>query len=290
MTRSVATLQLLGLAYRLEQPSQVTWEGAVLDWKHLVEATMAPTTDAKMVAGLIERYRIGGAYIKAFGPGHLLSVVNMDEDPNSRINPRALINPHVSNLSNAFLVPGAKRDYESPIFLLVRRELLTPSLIKEMQDCKLRDPSSAVPLLELRHENSEELHRLELQLLLSVKDKSWMTDEERNKITAQLTALRKASSRAVMVNGSHRAAALIEIGAGLDREYRELQDLVRSGSVSQDDITEKVGNIFSRVSMASYRVEVFDGERCSPQCWFSSYLNTFLCSKLTGRASQLPRA
>lgn len=231
-----------------------------MNWRQQVTANMAPTADAKMQSELIRKHRIGGAFIHAFGIGHLNSVVNVDQDPNSRGNLRLLHGPHVTNLRNVLSVPGARRDHESPILLAVPRELLTPDLIEKMSRCDPHDPASTVPPLVLRHDRSKELLALETQIFSSIKANQWMTQAEIDECVARLAAIRESSPRAILLNGNHRITVIVSIGEEIELEYSQIRGWVRSGSVPQDEIAQKMEGIAARVPLASYRVEVFDGE------------------------------
>jgi hypothetical protein len=215
---------------------------------------------AQRLADLTKLHRLGGAYIHAFGIGHLQSVVNVGDDPNNRGNPRPLNSSHVDNLLAVFSVPGSKRDHESPIFLMISPEHVSPELLATMSKADPRDPAAEMPPLVLQHPHSNEVLELESQLMAQIKDKRWMSPAELQAATTRLGAVRAQIPLATILNGHHRIRALIQLGAQIQRDYDHLVAQVREGTIGSNDMRQAMEAIQERAKMTMYRVEVFDSE------------------------------
>lgn len=225
-----------------------------------MEQPLEAPPDAQRLAELTKRYRLGGAYIHAFGIGHVQSVVRIGEDPNLRGNPRELNMSHVDNLHAVFSVPGSLRDHESPIYLMLPRELVAPDLLEEMSKADPHDPAADMPRLVLRHDHTAEMRELEEQLLSQIKDKRWMSEGELRVAAERLDTLRTESPLATLLNGHHRIRAIIRLGDSIQENHNQLILSVRRQSINQEDMRAEMKEISQRAKSTVYRVEVFDSE------------------------------
>lgn len=223
-----------------------------------MEQPLEASPNAQRIAALTKRHRVGGAYIHAFGIGHLNGVVNTGKDPNLRGNPRDLNISHVDNLFSVFSIPGSMRDYESPICLMVRRDLLHPDLLAAMRNADPRDPAANMPLLYINHEDTGEMHQLEEQLLSHIKDKRWMSKEELQVAEERLATLRSTAPLATLLNGLHRIQAILRLGKVAEEDHEVLLSQVRNQTVGPENMRAEMEEIQKRAKMASYRVDVFD--------------------------------
>lgn len=247
------------------------------------------SSSVQRLAELSKQYRLGGAYIHTFGPGHLHSVVNMCEDPDLRGNPRGINSAHVDNLFSVFATPGSKHDHESPIYLMVRRDCLSPELLSAMSNADPRDPAAKMPMLAIHHEHSDLVLQLEEQLLSNIKDGRWMSTDELAAAAALLADLRRKISLATLLNGNHRIQAILRHGNHLLEDQIRLVSQVRQQTIGLDEMRAAMQEIQSRVQTASYRVEVFDS--ASELAFSFSYFKfiTFSGRRNARRARELAR-
>ncbi|KAG8730650.1 hypothetical protein FRC10_002453, partial [Ceratobasidium sp. 414] len=218
---------------------------------------------ADTIGELLSLHRIGGAYIHAFGTGHLSAVL----DPLLRRNPRPIDKRHLAKLVKIFLTPGAKRDHHTPIILMVPRGSVDPECVTNMSSADPHDPLSLVPRLCLVNPDSQEILSLEACVITNQECGHWLAETVLQQKIARLKILYERSQKAVLLNGHHRVQAIIQIGRMLMGSFYKLQSLVRAGNLSEADMELELGDAgFTGTSaLASYRVEVYDSDTISEE-------------------------
>lgn len=225
-----------------------------------MEDPLEAPPDAQRIAELSKCYRLGGAYIQAYGVGHVHGVVRVGDDPNLRGNPRELNMSHVDDLYAVFSAPGALRDYETPIYLMLSRELLDHTLLDAMSNADPRDPAANMPRLALSHNHAAEMIALEGELFSQIKGKSWMSQEELKAAAERLEVLWAESPLATLLNGHHRIRAVVRLGETIQEDHNRLLSQVRQRTISHEDMRAEMKEMALRAKNAVYRVEVFDSE------------------------------
>jgi hypothetical protein len=228
-------------------------------YRRQFESALAPDSSAQRKAKLAKQFCLGGAYIHAFGIGHVASIVNLRDDPNLRGNPRSINPTHVDNLFRVFKTPGAKRDHESPIILMMPKSIIDPECLKRISSVDPHNPASDVPPLIITHDNITEERSLEQQLWSHVRDGRWLDEEELKSVEARLQVLRNAHPLATLLNGNHRIQAILRVGQEIQWEHDALLKRARLGTVSREELQRNTQERFARAVLATYRVEVYNG-------------------------------
>ncbi|KAG9100886.1 hypothetical protein FS749_012206 [Ceratobasidium sp. UAMH 11750] len=242
------------------KPLSQVWGDTITEFFHRLEENhQRPDPDAERIANLVETCRIGGAYIHAFGLGHLYGIVDTDD----RRNPRPVTQSQVAKLVKAFLTPGAKSDHHSPIIVMIPRSRIKPSCLQSMLTSDPRNPAHAMPPLELSNDFSVELLQLETCMLSNQENNHWLSRESARDKSVRLSEVYNSRQKAVLLNGNHRIQAILEIGRVYTQRFRDLRDKVQKGLVTQQEVEMEISgsDMMSKVMLASYRVEVYDADK-----------------------------
>ncbi|KDN45500.1 hypothetical protein RSAG8_04824, partial [Rhizoctonia solani AG-8 WAC10335] len=235
------------------------WDQATLDFCRKMEKNLHAQPNALRLSELISKHRIGGAYIRAFGPGQVRGVVNLSEDPNARGNLRPLEQVHIEKLYRVFATPGAKSDHSSPIFLVMNSSTINPECLKQMLKCDSRDPAAEPPLLVLNHPTIARQQQLEEWTHSQRQDGSWLSESQLRELQQELETLRAENLLASLHNGFHRIGALEMVGKDLMNRQRELLRRIKAHDISVEEFEQRNQEIEADSHLATYRVEVYEG-------------------------------
>ncbi|KAG8689253.1 hypothetical protein FRC09_012501 [Ceratobasidium sp. 395] len=198
---------------------------------------LMPDPEDVRLAEAVRQYRLGGAYIHAFGIGHVDGVVNPEQDPNARANPRPLRREHVSRLSRIFSRPGEKRDHYTPIFIM-----------------------APMPLFKLINPLAHDIAELEKACLTLRRGDRWIEEAELAEIQTRLHTLHESSPKATLLNGNHRIQAIKHIGDTAYNRYRIAHFKLRNQQMTPEDAREQMNIVTRETRVANYRVEVYNSE------------------------------
>lgn len=207
----------------------------------------------------MSKYRLGYALLRFAGPGDVNGMINLDEDPNERFNPRDLDLQHVTRLAEIFAGDG-KRDRVSPIRITLDESLLEAGLREEMLKANPLDPSSTIPPLKLIRPNGVEEDRLEGEIWLRADGNRLLSDNELEQRRQQLQEFRKARPLGKLVNGFHRTRAMIESVKPLWAAQIHICNRERTGADMVTEIRPRMHALLDVVATATYAVEVFRRE------------------------------
>ncbi|KAG8689623.1 hypothetical protein FRC11_001570 [Ceratobasidium sp. 423] len=247
----------------LTHPGQelpLRWDQATLDFRHQIEEKLNSQPTAVHLSQLIAKHRIGGAYIRTFGPGHVRGMVNLSQDPNARGNLRPLDPEHITRLYDAFTTPGAKNDYPSPIYLAMKASTIAPECLERMKRCDPRDPGAEPPLLELHHTSVPRQRELEGWIHSQRRGGAWLSTEELKQMKEELDILRSQIPLALLLNGFHRIHALERIEKDLTVRQNELIHRIKCAQISIEELDQKREELEQDSLLASYRVEIYEAE------------------------------
>jgi hypothetical protein len=203
---------------------------------------------------------LGSAYVRFGGAGDIHGVVNLDLDPNARGNPRGLTESHVDALYDILRRINGKRDHEAPLFLAVRRELITPECLALMAKADATNILSQPPLLELVGENREREAELERNLLSQVSGGRWLTRDELNAQQSELEGLRALRTLCMLLNGNHRIRAMLRIYQDIAVERDRFRALAEKSHANALEVFNATKALLLRVTDQTWRVLVYDGK------------------------------
>lgn len=201
---------------------------------------------------------IGYAVLRFAGPGDVHGVLDLDDDPNKRYNPRPLETCHVSQLTKVFVF-GGKKDRISPMRIALPSDLLDPSLIEEMQAADPSNPNSPVPQLAINHPLADLERSLETKYWLRSDGTRLLSDNELEEIKRELLELRARRPRAKLLNGNHRARAMTEASGPLRAAQIHIVQMEREG-MDPHLIRGHMNALNKEVEKATYVVEVYQCE------------------------------
>ncbi|KDN35229.1 hypothetical protein RSAG8_11760, partial [Rhizoctonia solani AG-8 WAC10335] len=236
------------------------WDQQTLDFRNRAEEALQAQPNAVRIAQLMSEYRLGGAYVRAFGHGHVRGVVNMSEDPNARGNLRPLEREHVIRLYRVFATPGAKCDHPSPIFLAMDSSTIDPDCLERMKACDARDPSAELPLLRLNHDTATRQLELETWIHSERREGRWLSAAELGQLKEELESLRSDNLRALLLNGAHRLSALEMVGDELMNRQRDLVRRIKAEDITVEELRQKREELEEDSLLANYRVEVYEAK------------------------------
>ncbi|KAG8758979.1 hypothetical protein FRC11_002739 [Ceratobasidium sp. 423] len=242
------------------QELPLRWDRATLSFHREMEDKLHAQPSALHLSQLIAKHRIGGAYLRTFGPGHVRGIVNLSPDPNERGNLRPLDQAHITRLYHAFTTPGAKNDYPSPIYLAMKASTIAPDCLERMKRCDPRDPGAELPFLELNHPTISRQRELERWIHSQRRDGDWLSAEQLTQLSGELAPLRSQTSIAFLLNGFHHIHALERLEQALIVRQSELINRIKSGDISSEEFDQKRQEIEQDSLLASYRVEVYEAE------------------------------
>ncbi|KAG9102943.1 hypothetical protein FRC06_000687 [Ceratobasidium sp. 370] len=211
----------------------------------------------------IEAARIGSAYIRFISPADVRSVINIDNNPNARANPRGLTDTHVDLLAQIFRRANGKKDHESPIYIMVDEDKIDPDLRNKMDEADAYDATSAVPLLQLLNDTAMRKAELENELWIGRVENRWLTAEEINARSIELAGLRAAPSHSycTLLNGHHRIRAMLQISQEIQTAWAGLRTMLKEGRGDEEDVEEMAKEIWRRVEENTWRVVVYNSKK-----------------------------
>ncbi|KAG8793142.1 hypothetical protein FRC12_003778 [Ceratobasidium sp. 428] len=218
--------------------------------------TLSPTLDSQRIMQNMRAARLGGAYLTGFGSGHVEGVVEFGQSHNNRTNPRELDEKHVEDLARVFQDPSTMRDWETPIIIELSRSIIDPNCLREIQACNPHEPGAKVPPLKLSDPFSKEIAALEFAC--QYRQGGQLDKGALELYRARLAELLSKRPKAHLINGNHRIAAIVSIGAQCSAAFQQVLLDLQHLQITPEDAAAKVENIATRAKMARYRVEVFD--------------------------------
>ncbi|KAG9094906.1 hypothetical protein FS749_011539 [Ceratobasidium sp. UAMH 11750] len=171
--------------------------------REVVAGTLPPSDDSRRIASQIQAARLGGVYLTGYGVGHVDGLVNLEQNPNNRVNPRHLDPHHVQKLVQVFMDPSTMRDWETPIVIMIPRSKIEPGCLEKILTCKSRSPGANVPALSLLHAQNAEIASLEFASEYYQRGNSWLSEEQLPPLRQQLHELRSSRPKATLINGNH---------------------------------------------------------------------------------------
>ncbi|KAG9101543.1 hypothetical protein FRC06_002856 [Ceratobasidium sp. 370] len=206
---------------------------------------------------------IGAAYIRFVGPGDVHGVINLDNNPNARGNPRGLTETHVDLLHQILRRPNGKKDHESPIYIMVDEDCIDPALRSKMKKGDAFNPLSALPLLELVRKDKERETSLENELWVGRVDDRWLNLEDVNTRRCELKALREAADRpyCVLLNGHHRIRAMLRISKEIFDDWESLKKRVMEGEGDEEEFEEIARDVLQRVENNTWRCVIYNSKK-----------------------------
>ncbi|KAG8689880.1 hypothetical protein FRC09_012217, partial [Ceratobasidium sp. 395] len=228
--------------------------------RELQGGDLAPNPEDARLAKILAEYRIGGAFVHAFGVGHVAGVVDLRPDPNARANPRPLRSEHVSRLVRIFTRHGEKRDHYSPIYIMVPVGQIPPDTLAQIKAADPREPAVHMPSLRLSNPNASEIAELEKACLTFRLQDQWVEEHELESMRTRLDTLRAQSPKAMLLNGNHRIRAIEDIGNQAYDRYRAAHFKLRRQEIGSDESKEQMDLVAQLVQSANYRVEVYNSE------------------------------
>ncbi|QRW23753.1 kinase D-interacting substrate [Rhizoctonia solani] len=205
----------------------------------------------------IAQYRKGYAVLRFVGQGAVQGVVQIDQDPNHRANPRPLNKEHLAQLTSAIATNGVIGDRQTPVRVRAPPAGLDPTLEQQMKAVDITNPASPIPTLQLIRENPDREEQLERELFALSDGNRLLSQEEVTERKVQLAQLRKGRKLAYLLNGNHRISAMIAACEPLVSAALYLAMCERNRTEDFDAKTEWE-NLTALVSKATYVVEVFD--------------------------------
>jgi hypothetical protein len=186
----------------------------------------------------------------------------MSGDPNSRGNPRPTMESHVKALVNSLRRPGAKRDHEAPVILMMRREMIDAECLEAMKGKDARDVTAVLPYLQLVREHGSREDELEERLWSQRAERRMLTDKELQDDREELKNLRAGRWRATLLNGNHRFQAMMRLGSELEQRRDELNRILESPAQGMDPevIKRMMEELRQEVLGLTWRVEVYNGK------------------------------
>ncbi|KAG8713147.1 hypothetical protein FRC08_013636, partial [Ceratobasidium sp. 394] len=228
--------------------------------REVLDGTIEPSAESDLISRLVGECRLGGAYVTGFGLGHVDGIVDLDQNPNNRVNPRALVQSHVDDLKKIILDPTLMRDWETPIVLMVSSKHIEPSCLAEIKACDPKSPGGKVPPLKLVGPNQAKLEALELACAYSRENGQLLDGTAIASRRKQLEQLRSSRPKATLINGNHRIKAIKDIGEQATRLFHELARKLRAKEISFETAEQDVRSIAQTANAARYRVEVYDAD------------------------------
>ncbi|KAF8600806.1 hypothetical protein BDV93DRAFT_546238 [Ceratobasidium sp. AG-I] len=207
----------------------------------------------------LEEHRLGHGFISFGGVDDVASVVNIENDPNYRTNPRPLKIEHAYELADIFVIKGGKQDAESPVNLIVNRKFVSKELLAKMKAFDPNNTTDSPPRFELLREHAKREAELELRLTWRM-DWDSLTPLTREQLAADSLALldlRKNRPLAQIVNGSHRIQAMIILSNRLAPLRESIIEGLHDDSMEAEDCAEKMKDFMQATRFLTYRVEVF---------------------------------
>ncbi|KAG9093174.1 hypothetical protein FRC06_011643 [Ceratobasidium sp. 370] len=247
-----------GPVQTIEMENDELWQRMTEALESACDELRVGDADQARKSNEIAKWRIGCATLRFAGIGTVEGVVNLSDDPNERDNPRELLGSHVSVLADVFKA-GNKRDLQSPIRIMLPRELISDALAAQMREVNIHDPSTKIPRLVLERETAEREDRLERELWLQSDGKVLLGTDDLTQRMLELRQLREDRPRATLLNGNHRIAAMRAACVPLYQEQRDILRRQRAGEPT-DELTERVNRMTEQLRHASYVVEVFDNK------------------------------
>ena len=210
----------------------------------------------------LEEYRLGLGFVSFGGVDDVAGVVNIENDPNYKTNPRPLKLEHAHELADIFVIKGGKQDAESPVNLIVKRSSVSEELLAKMKAFNPSKPGDSPPRFELIRENPEREAELELRLTWRM---DWdsatpLTQEQLAKDANEQAQLRKGRTLAQIVNGSHRIKAMVILSDRLAPLRESIIAGLHDNSMDNEECADKMNDFMQATRFLTYRVEVFAGK------------------------------
>ncbi|KAG9079001.1 hypothetical protein FRC06_008007 [Ceratobasidium sp. 370] len=131
---------------QLTHEDEAVWEDMARMISSTCRAPRVGNTELAMRGAEISGFRIGWALLRFAGVGGVEGMVTLSEDPNDRHNPRELQDTHVEQLAQVFMT-GGKRDFRSPIRVMLPRSCISAELEAQMRNVDINDPATTIPQL-----------------------------------------------------------------------------------------------------------------------------------------------
>ncbi|KAG8727599.1 hypothetical protein FRC10_005836, partial [Ceratobasidium sp. 414] len=233
--------------------------------REVVGGTMPPTIDSRRIASQIQAARLGGAYITGYGVGHVDGLVNLEQNPNNRANPRHLDSLHIHKLAQVFMDPSTMRDWETPILLMISSSKIGQHCLDQIRSCDSRSPGTDVPALILADPHNAEIASLEFSCEYYQQGRSWLSEEELSPLRQRLDTLCSARPKATLINGNHRIAAIKLIGSNCTHSFKQVVADLRASRITAETAEVQIKGIAARAKLARYRVEMYDEDKVTQE-------------------------
>ncbi|CUA75211.1 Kinase D-interacting substrate of 220 kDa [Rhizoctonia solani] len=247
-------MQTLGESVNVQDPQ--VWQHALLALDALAAEGRVPDTNQANRESEIAKYRNGYGVLWFAGTGSIQGVVQLDQDPNQRSNPRPLSEEHLLELTNVFATKGVVDDRRTPIRIKAPPQGLPKNLLASMKAVNINDSSSPIPTLELIREHPDVETRLECEIFALSDGKQLLSDSEVMERKAELNRLRALRQLATLINGNHRINAMIAVGKSLEDAALHIATCERN-QVDGFDAKAEWDRLMKSLKSATYVVEVF---------------------------------
>ncbi|KAG9100877.1 hypothetical protein FS749_012197 [Ceratobasidium sp. UAMH 11750] len=230
--------------------------------REVPDGTLEPTAETDRISRLVKECRLGGAYVTGFGVGHVDGIVDLDQNPNNRVNPRALVQSHVDDLKQVIMDPGVMRDWETPIVLMIRPEHIEPDCLSQIKACDPRSPGGKIPRLKLVSPYEANIEALEFACAYGKgkEDNLWLDEKQIASHRSNLEALWSSRPKATLVNGNHRIKAIKDIGAQSTRQFHDLARKLLAKDISLETAQHDIPSIAQTANASRYRVEIYNAD------------------------------
>lgn len=230
-------------------------------WESTIVSVMSNPTliqESQDVVNILEKFCLGGAIIRFLGVGDVHGVVKISSDPNDKANPRSIDRAHATELAASFRVPGNKKDWDSPLFLSVPRDLVEPECLALMKGRNPRDRLAPLVPLQLISATKVEEHALQEALLTQRENGQWLTEDQLNTKKARLRALQQARELAKIINGAHRIEGMIELASEVRAGYQLLAAKTRHQELAESELYQELEALRMSAAGLTWRVQVYD--------------------------------
>ncbi|KAG8722293.1 hypothetical protein FRC08_004529 [Ceratobasidium sp. 394] len=231
------------------------WEGSL----RTLRARVLTVPDAdKQMAQDLDNSLIGAAFIRFIGPGDIHGLVNLDEDPNMRGNPRGLNDGHVQLIYDAVFRPNGKKDHEAPIVLAVPRSCVDPTLQAEMKTANVSNLLNPVPRFDLIRDTREEETVLETEIWTQRVGDRWLSASELDNRKIELRGYQAVATRCKLLNGNHRIKAMLRRAGELGEKRQAIRAKLEAGVGNSRDLKHANDELRQEIELHTWRCIVYD--------------------------------
>ncbi|CAE6501763.1 unnamed protein product, partial [Rhizoctonia solani] len=243
----------LGPSVELKNPN--IWAGALAALEDAAKQDRKADGDEITREKVKKEWRRGYAVLRFAGQGEASGIIEMDQDPNLRTNPRSLREDHVINLFGVFTTDGVN-DRASPIRIREPSNGLDPELLKQMAAADPADPNSPIPTLYLKREHAQRENQLETEIFTRQDGVQLLSNQEVQQRKDELAKLRGARELATLLDGNHRLNSMRLVGQLLQEKALHIVQSERN-QVADFDPKEEYAKLTELVKKATYIVEVY---------------------------------